>query len=156
MAVWHGQVDFVRRELDASNDCLAEGESRVDPELDIPPLGRPSLLLSASCQASGSEIVSLLLRRGFSSQSYVSLFDMVINKSIKVVTLWVVFIAHLSRFSNRYGLGGIDNPFKHLFENLEKFLLEGDQVPVVLLGGKAMRKKRWRFHGYRSGNPSES
>jgi hypothetical protein len=146
IAAWHGQVDFVRQELDASNDRFVEAESRVGSKLDTPPPGRSNLLLSASCGVSDSEIVSLLLRRGCSSQSYVSLFDRMINKNVKVATVWVVFIAYLSGVSFRYDDITGDTRLKHLFGNLENFLLAADQVPVVLLGRNEGAKTDYMTH----------
>jgi hypothetical protein len=84
VAAQHGQVDFVRQELDALDNRLAEAESRESSNLGISASGQSDLLLSAACGAGDSEIVSLLLDRGFSAQSYVSLFD----SSLDQIVLW--------------------------------------------------------------------
>jgi hypothetical protein len=134
MVAFHGQIDFVRKELGSLSNCLVEAGSRVSPEHDISSSGRSSIILSALCSTRNLEMVPFLLGRGFHSQSYVSLFDDVTNKIQKVATVWIVFIAYISsRLFDSFGGGTPDDSLERFFKNLEHFLRAADQVPLVLL-----------------------
>jgi hypothetical protein len=133
VAVQHGQVDFVRQELLALDNRFAEAESRDSSNLGISASGQPDLLLTAACGTGGSEIVSLLLDRGFSAQSYVLLFDSSLYKPREVVTVWLAFIAVLSTVGFRKRRVTKYDLLSRLFRRLELLLTAADQESVVML-----------------------